>query len=156
MAVTEALISNQRARVASQAAWVPAAAVLLSAGWGSNQFTPMLLVYHHALGLGTGTLEAMFGFYALGQIPGLLVAGAVSDSRGRRPVALAAAALSLIGSVALAGAGHSVWMLFAGRLLAGLSAGAAFSAGTAWLRELSRPPYGSASDHLTARRAAIA
>lgn len=156
MAVTEALISQGRARVAAQAAWAPAGAVLLVAGWGSNQFTPMLLVYHHTLGLGTGTLEAMFGFYALGQIPGLLVAGAVSDSRGRRPVVLGAAALSLAGSVALAGAGHRVWLLFAGRVLAGLSAGAAFSAGTAWLRELSRPPYGRASDHLTARRAAIA
>lgn len=84
------------------------------------------------------------------------MAGAVSDSRGRRPVVLCGAALSLVGSVALASAGHHVWLLFAGRLLAGLSAGAAFSAGTAWLRELSRPPYGSASDHLTARRAAIA
>ena len=25
--------------------WLPAAAVLFGAGWGSNQFTPMLLVY---------------------------------------------------------------------------------------------------------------
>jgi hypothetical protein len=30
----------------------------------------MLLVYHQRLGLGTGTLEAMFGVYALGLIPG--------------------------------------------------------------------------------------
>jgi hypothetical protein len=49
---------------------VPIAAILLGTGWGSNQFTPMLLVYSHALGLGTGTLEALFGAYALGLIPG--------------------------------------------------------------------------------------
>src|SRR6184192_3195961 len=64
----------------SQLPWLPAAAVLLGTGWGSNQFTPMLLVYRQALGLGTGTLEAMFGFYALGLIPGLLIAGPLSDA----------------------------------------------------------------------------
>jgi hypothetical protein len=52
-------------------------------GGGSNQITPMLLVYRHTLALGTGTLEAMFGFYALGLIPGLLLAGPLSDARGR-------------------------------------------------------------------------
>lgn len=61
-------------------AWVPVAAVLLGAGWGSNQITPMLLVYGETLGLGTGTLEAMFGVYALGLIPGLLLAGPLSDA----------------------------------------------------------------------------
>jgi hypothetical protein len=52
--------------------WIAVAAVLLGAGWGSNQFTPLLLVYRHSLELGTGTLEAMFGIYALGLLPGLL------------------------------------------------------------------------------------
>jgi hypothetical protein len=137
-------------------AWLPAAAVLLGAGWGSNQFTPMLLVYHHRLGLGTGTLEAMFGVYALGLIPGLLIAGPLSDARGRRAGAVPAAGLSLLASVALALAGHGTALLFVGRLLAGLGSGAAFSAGTAWLRELSRPPFGTASDHGAARRGAVA
>jgi MFS family permease len=156
MAVTEAEIASPGTRTLTRAAWLPVALVLVGAGWGSNQFTPMLLVYHQALGLSTGTLEALFGVYALGLIPGLLIAGAVSDSRGRRPVVLWAAALSLAGSVALTIAGHSLWLLLAGRLLAGLSSGGAFSAGTAWLRELSHPPFGDASDHATARRAAVA
>lgn len=81
---------------------------------GSNQFTPLLLVYRHALGVGTGTLEAMFGFHALGLIPGLLLAGPLSDARGRRNVVLAAAALSLGGSVVLLAGAHSVALLFAG------------------------------------------
>ncbi len=42
-------------------AWMAVAALLVGAGWGSNQFTPMLLVYHHALGLDAGSLQAMFG-----------------------------------------------------------------------------------------------
>ena len=91
------------------------------------------------LGLGTGTLEALFGVYAIGLIPGLLIGGPLSDARGRRAVVMPAAVLSLVASVALAAAGHHVGLLFAGRLLAGVSSGAVFSAGTAWLRELSAP-----------------
>ena len=75
--------------VDTRAAWLRAGLALFGAAWGSNQFTPMLLVYRQQLGLGTGTLEAMFGFYALGLIPGLLIAGPMSDARGlRRPEAL--------------------------------------------------------------------
>jgi hypothetical protein len=37
-----------------------------------------------------------------------------------------------------------------------MSSGAVFGAGTAWLREVSRPPLGGASDHAAARRAAVA
>jgi Major Facilitator Superfamily len=138
------------------AAWVPVAAVLSGTGWGSNQFTPMLLVYAEALGLGTGTLEAMFGFYALGLIPGLLLAGPLSDARGRRKVVMAAAGLSLVASVVLLAGTQSVALLLAGRLLAGVSSGAAFAAGTAWLRETSLPPLGSGTREGAARRAAIA
>jgi predicted MFS family arabinose efflux permease len=119
----------------SRRAWLPVAVVLLGTGWGSNQFTPMLLVYHQGLGLSTGTLEAMFGVYAVGLAPGLLVGGPLSDRRGRRPVVIPAAALSLAASVALLAAGHAVALLFLGRLLAGISSGAVFAAGTAWLRE---------------------
>jgi predicted MFS family arabinose efflux permease len=135
--------------------WVAAAAVLLGAGWGSNQFTPMLLVYHQTLGLSTGTLEAMFGFYALGLIPGLLLGGPLSDARGRRTVVLPAAALSLLASLALVAGASSVMLLFVGRLLVGASTGAAFSAGAAWLRELSARSDSDA-DGSAPRRIAIA
>ena len=136
--------------------WVPTAAVLFAVGWGANQFTPMLLVYHQTMGLSTGTLEAMFGFYALGLIPGLLIAGPLSDARGRRAVVVPAAALSLTASLALITGRLGIAPLFAGRLLAGMSSGAAFAAGTAWLRELSRPPFGDATDHTAAVRTAVA
>ena len=116
------------------------AAVLLATAWGSNQFAPLLLVYRRTLGLGTGTLEALFGVYALGLIPGLLVAGPLSDARGRRTVVIPAAVMSFIASLALVAGAHHVALLFAGRLLAGVSAGAVFAAGTAWLRELSSSP----------------
>ena len=140
---------------AARLTWVRAGAALFGAAWGSNQFTPMLLVYQRQLGLSTGTLEALFGVYALGLIPGLLIAGPLSDARGRRPVILTSAALSLAGTLALVLADHAVAPLYAGRFLTGLGSGAAFGAGTAWLRELSRPPFGDATDHAAARRGAV-
>jgi MFS family permease len=142
--------------VDTRTAWLRAGAALFGAAWGSNQFTPMLLVYRQQLGLATGTLEAMFGFYALGLIPGLLIAGPLSDARGRRPVVLASAVLSLAGTLSLVIAGDTLALLLAGRFLIGLGSGAAFGAGTAWLRELSRPPFGDVTDHSAARRGAVA
>src|ERR1051326_5730324 len=94
--------------LAGRRAWLPVAAVLFGTGWGAQQFTPMLLVYHRALGLGAGTLEAMFGVYALGLIPGLLIGGPLSDTRGRRAVIVPAAWLSLVATVTLTAGGHSL------------------------------------------------
>jgi MFS family permease len=119
---------------------------------GSNQFTPMLLVYRHTLELGTGTLEAMFGVSALGLIPGLLLAGPLSDARGRRTVVIAAVGLSLLASAVLVAGADRVALLFVGRLMAGVSS----AAGTAWLREISLAPVGTATPSGAARRAAIA
>ncbi len=136
--------------------WLPVAGLLAGAGWGSNQFTPMLLVYHARLGLSTATLEALFASYAAGLIPGLLVAGRWSDVHGRRAVGIFAAVISLLATASLIGGGHTLALLFVGRLLAGLGSGAAFGAGTAWLRELSLPPFGNADHGTVARRAAVA
>ena len=143
-------------RTLRTSAWLPAAAVLFGTGWGANQFSPMLLVYRRTLGLGTGALEALFGVYALGLIPGLLLAGPLSDARGRRPVVIPAAWLSLASGLTLAAGAHHPAALVAGRLMAGVTSGVVFGAGTAWLRELSRPPFGSAPDHAPARCAAVA
>jgi MFS family permease len=139
-----------------RAPWIPIAAVLLGAGWGSNQFTPMLLVYHARLGLTTSTLEALFGAYAAGLIPGLLLAGRWSDRRGRRGPGIAAVILSLAASATLVAGSHALALLFVGRLLAGVGSGAAFGTGTAWLRETSLPPWGDASQATAGRRAAVA
>ena len=65
-----------------------------------------------------------------------------------------AAWLSLAATLVLAAAGHSIALLFAGRLLAGVSSGAMFSAGTAWLRELSA--QGALHSSHAARRTAVA
>ena len=147
---------NSPEQSADPRAWLAPAAVLAGTGWGANQFAPMLLVYRHHLGLGTGTLEALFGVYALGLIPGLLLAGPISDARGRRRVVVTAAVIGLLSSIVMVAGAHSVPLVFLGRLLAGVSSGAVFAAGTAWVRETSVPPVGCASRDDAARRAAIA
>src|SRR6266571_5144276 len=86
--------SRLRTQIPARRPWIPAAGVLLGTGWGSTQITPMLLVYHQRLGFSTPTVEALFGVYAMGLIPGLLVAGRWSDTHGRRPVAIGSAPLS--------------------------------------------------------------
>ena len=66
-------------------AWMPVAGVLAGAGWGSNQVTPMLLVYHARLGLSTTTLEALFAAYAVGLIRACCSPGAgLTSTAGAR------------------------------------------------------------------------
>jgi hypothetical protein len=139
-------------RRAAIAAWYPIAAVMLGVAWGANQFPPLLSVYRDHLGLATGTLEALFGFYALGLIPGLLIAAPLSDARGRRFVVIPAAALSLAASIVLAIGADTVVLLYLGRFMAGISSGVVFGAGTAWLREASAAD----GERASARRAAVA
>ena len=138
-------------RVNKLPAWVPVAAVLLGTGWGANQFPPLLLVYRPALELGADTLTALFGVYAAGLIPSLLVAGPLSDARGRRCVVVPAAVLSLLASAVLVVGAQTLELLFLGRALAGVSSGVVFAAGTAWLREVS-----AGQGQTAAQRAAIA
>ncbi|MGH7882796.1 MAG: MFS transporter [Candidatus Dormibacteraceae bacterium] len=106
-------------------------------GLGANQFAPLLLMYRAHLGLSTATVEATFGLYALGLIPGLLLGGPLSDRYGRRRVMLLALITSVLGSVLLIAGGSALGWLLTGRLIAGVASGAAFSSGAAWIKELS-------------------
>jgi predicted MFS family arabinose efflux permease len=117
--------------------------------WGANQFVPLLLVYRDDLGISSTTTQAIFGLYAAGLVPGLLLGGPFSDRHGRRPVLVIALLASLLASGLLLVGSEGVGWLFAGRLLAGIASGAAFSSGAAWLKELSPEAAG-------ARRATVA
>ena len=127
----------------STRAWWGAALAVAAVGWGANQFVPLLLMYQHRLSLSTTTVDATFGLYALGLIPGLLVGGPMSDRRGRRPVMALALTASLVGTVSLIFGGLGVGWLFAGRLVSGTASGAAFSCGAAWIKEISAGRSGS-------------
>lgn len=133
--------------------WWRPALVMFTVGYGANQFVPLLPVYRRALGLSDAQATAVFGVYALGLIPGLLLAGPASDRRGRRPLMIGFAALSLLATAVLITGQWGSAGLYAGRLLTGVVSGGAFSVGTAWVKELSD---GRAAPGAGAKRGALA
>jgi MFS family permease len=123
---------------------------MFAVGWGANQFSPMLIVYRHSLGLGAGEIAGLFAIYAATLIPGLLAGGPLSDRFGRRACVLPFAALSPAATLLLVLGPRSLPMIAAGRALAGLCSGMVFGPATAWVQDL------SGGNALSARRAALA
>jgi predicted MFS family arabinose efflux permease len=138
--------------------WWPVAAVMFCIGWGGNQFTPLLSVYREVAGYTQVDVDVLLGAYVAGLVPGLLLAAALSDHYGRRPLLVAGAVCSAAGSGVLAlGPAGGFGALTAGRALTGVAVGIAMAVGTAWVTELSRPPHDPAArPGAGARRAAIA
>jgi predicted MFS family arabinose efflux permease len=130
--------------------WVRVALAMFAVGWGANQFSPMLIVYRHALGLSPGELAGLFTVYGVALIPALLAGGPASDRFGRGAVVLPFAALSPVATLLLVLGPHSIAMITAGRALAGVCSGVVFGSATAWVQDLSH------GDALSARRAALA
>jgi MFS family permease len=121
-------------------------------GWGGNQFTPLLVVYRDLGGFSRLDVDVFLGAYVLGLIPGLLVAAAVSEARGRRPVLLCGLWSSLSGTLLLSFGVHAGYAgIIGGRMLSGVAIGVAMSVGTAWVTELS----GGGRTGAGARRAAL-
>jgi len=112
--------------------WLVPCVALAAAGWGGNQFTPLVLLYR-AHGHSAIVITAVFAAYVLGLIPGFLLGGALSDRRGRRIVRWALL-LSTASSVVLAVGADDEPMLFAGRVLTGFSLGVTMAAGTSWVK----------------------
>ncbi|MEU7940163.1 MFS transporter [Microbispora bryophytorum] len=131
--------------------WRTVAAAMFACGWGGNQFTPLLLMYRRLGGYSTLSVDAFLGAYVVGLVPGLLLAGPVSDRRGRRPVLVAGTAASAVASLVLSFGGQSAWPIYAGRLITGFAVGIAMSVGSSWVKELS----GGAGGGLAARRSSL-
>jgi MFS family permease len=127
--------------------WLRAGIAVAAVGWGANQFAPLLLLYQAKLGLSAATVQATFGLYALGLMPALLIGGLLADRHGRRTVLLPALIASVLAGVLLIAGGNTPGLLFAGRLVAGIASGAAFSSGAAWVKELA--PEGTGARRLT-------
>ena len=117
--------------------WKRAVFALFTVAAGTNVPSPLLLVYQERLGLSPEVLTALFGCYAAGLVPALLVAGPMSDRLGRRRVAIPGIALSAVASLAFAAAGDSLTLLFLARFAQGVVSGVVFSVGSAWVGELS-------------------
>ncbi|MEW2546944.1 MFS transporter [Streptomyces sp. NPDC047002] len=129
-----------------------AAAAMFACGWGGNQFTPLLLMYRRVGGYSVLSVDAFLGAYVVGLIPGLLLAGPLSDRWGRRRVMVAGTAASAVASAVLAFGADGPLPIYAGRLLTGVAVGIAMSVGSSWVKELSA----DAADPTTgARRASL-
>jgi predicted MFS family arabinose efflux permease len=133
-------------------AWRRAVFALFAVAAGTNVPTPLLLIYQERLDVSPQVLTALFGMYAAGLVPALFLAGPLSDTLGRRRVAIPGIALSAGASLAFAAAGGSLELLFAARFLQGLVTGAVFSVGSAWVGELSL----ASGEAAGGRRAAVA
>jgi MFS family permease len=116
--------------------------LLFTAGWGANHFASLLVVYRKELGLSPSALGLLFGAYALGLVPGLVLAGRASDARGRRALVLPASLVAIAASAILAFGSHGFAVLLAGRLLFGLAMGSIMSPGSVWVQELSTMEQG--------------
>ncbi|GAA2897696.1 MFS transporter [Streptomyces mexicanus] len=139
------------ALVPRSGAWRPVAAAMFVCGWGGNQFTPLLLMYRRLGGYSELSVDAFLGAYVIGLVPGLLLAGPVSDRRGRRPVLVAGTVASAVASLVLGFGASGAWAIYTGRLITGVAVGIAMSVGSSWVKELSA----GADTGLAARRAAL-
>jgi MFS family permease len=113
-------------------------AVLLVTGWVANHFVALMPVISDRQHLSTSTLDAIFGIYAVGLLPGLLIGGRASDALGRKAVALAGSATAVVGTVAML-LSQEPGVLLVGRLIVGVGVGLAMTSGTAWASDLKGP-----------------
>ncbi|MGA5563889.1 MFS transporter [Streptomyces platensis] len=125
--------------------WLRTGWVMTASGWSANQFSALLGAYHSGPGLTGATTTALFGIYVLGLIPGLFLGGPLADRRGRRPVVFGALAVSALATALLMAGATATGLLWPGRFLTGIGAGALLGAGSAWIKELSSPPYDTVS-----------
>lgn len=136
--------------------WFAVALAAFAIGWGGNEFTPLLIAYAQQGGYTRVDVDVLLGAYVVGLVPGLLIASALSDRHGRRPVMAAGVISAALGSIVIAVG--DVWgfnALFAGRVLSGFAVGIAMAVGSAWITELSRPPHDDVPPGTGARRATI-
>ncbi|NKY84594.1 MFS transporter [Nocardia veterana] len=136
-------------------AWWGVAAAVFAIAWGGNEFTPLLVMYKND-GLPVTTVNLLLFEYVLGIVPALLIGGPLSDRYGRRRLMCPAPLITALGSTLLAFGAGTVPMLSIGRVLCGIGLGLAMAVGSSWVKELSQPPFASASAPGTgARRSAM-
>jgi MFS family permease len=114
-------------------------ALLLSTGWVANHFVGLMPLISDRQHLNAAALDEIFGIYALGLLPGLVVGGRASDALGRQSVALAGSTTALVGTLAML-LSQQYDALLLGRLVVGLGVGLAISSCTAWASDLRGSP----------------
>ncbi|MFE0464380.1 MFS transporter [Kitasatospora sp. NPDC058965] len=118
--------------------YLGAAAAFFTCMVGTTLPTPLYGLYQEQIGFSELMVTVVFAVYAFGVIGVLLLVGNVSDSVGRRPVLLWGLVFAA-GSAVCFLAEQGLPLLFAGRLLSGLSAGLFTGTATAYVLELAPP-----------------
>lgn len=124
-------------RLSPRASFVLLASITLSFLAGSSAPTPLYALYQARWGFSPTMLTLAFGIYAIAVLASLLVAGRLSDHVGRRPVLLAATAAQAL-TMAVFATASGLPDLLLGRVLQGLSAGAALAAVGAGLLDIDK------------------
>ena len=135
---TLAIKRGRGGTTADQALFLGVLAVLLATGWVASHFVALMPLISDRQHLGAATLDAIFGIYAVGLLPGLLIGGRASDAVGRRPVVWIGSAIALMGTLVMLFSQQSDALLV-GRLIVGVGVGLAMTAGTAWASDLKGP-----------------
>jgi MFS family permease len=102
---------------------------------GTTLPTPLYDIYQAQWHFSPVIVTVIFAVYAAGVLAALLLAGRASDQAGRKPVLATALACSALSTVVFILA-PNVGVLFAARILSGLSAGLMTGTATATLTEL--------------------
>ncbi len=113
------------------------ASIVVSLLSASTAPTPLYAIYQAKWGFSSITVTVVFGIYAIAVLSALLVFGKLSDHIGRRPVLLTALVVQIVALVVLTTA-TGVGGLLVGRILQGLSSGAAIAAVGAGLLDINR------------------
>ncbi|MQY34684.1 hypothetical protein SRB17_26540 [Streptomyces sp. RB17] len=114
------------------------ASIIVSFLAASSAPTPLYAVYQAEWGFSPVTTTVVFGVYAIAVLVSLLTLGRLSDHLGRRPVLLVALAVQVAAMVVFTTA-HGVPELMIGRVIQGLSTGAALGAVGAGMLDIDRP-----------------
>ena len=111
------------------APWLRVAPTGFVLAWGGNHFTPLLHVYETVGGYAPWQANLLLGMYVVGLVPGMLLAAALSDRHGRRPLAVVGLLSAALASALLALGMGSFPVLCLGRAIAGIGVGIGMSVG---------------------------
>src|SRR5689334_13595048 len=98
---------------------------------------PLLPFYGERFGASPEVITLLMATFSLCQFIGAPLWGRLSDRLGRRPVLVVSLAFSVL-SYLMLGFAHALWMLFAARALAGLTAGN-IAAAQAYIADVTTP-----------------
>jgi MFS family permease len=136
-ATLKSTTAGRPVRLSPRVAFYLVASITLTFLAGSSAPTPLYALYQTQWGFSSTMLTVVFGVYAIAVLSSLLVVGRLSDHVGRRPVLIVAALMQAFAMVILATA-HGLPDLLIGRVVQGLSAGAALAAVGAGLLDLDK------------------